>query len=204
MAPIDQYSQTGDGRTDGIIQGWRHFTSCVCVFCKLRTNELTPWPVRPFRLRSGTIGGSVLSVPELMRISSLDGGLRTLFRKNLPAWHWQSIESAMTGMGIPDSNFCYQGLEGWVEFKECQGMMVRISPMQIGWLMRRARSGGRCFVAVRHKGSDLYLYHGALAAGLAQPGGVMGTPRLGKWTGGPALWAWGEVGDVLLGKGEQP
>lgn len=134
-----------------------------------------------------------------MKLTSLDGGLRSLFRRNLSSWHWQSIESSMTGMGIPDSNYCHLGAEGWVEFKAASGLAVRVSPMQIGWLLRRSRAGGRCFVAVRRR-QELFMFRGEQAADLVRPGALRDVLPLGQWDRGPARWDWEAVGTILLGE----
>lgn len=138
------------------------------------------------------------------RISNLDGGLRSLFRQRLRSWHWQSIESGSTGSGIPDSNFCTPGgVEGWVEFKEVRGWVVTLSPMQVGWLMRRSRLGGRCFVAVRQRiasGEAMCVYAGADAAILTEAGAMKTAVPLVRSAGGPASWDW-EAVERVLGSG---
>lgn len=153
----------------------------------------------------------------------IDGGLRQLFRKHLPLADWQSVETGGTGRGVPDSNYCFPnpsggfGTEGWIEFKTTEGYAVRLRPEQIAWMCRRARRGGRVFVAVRRwcsagprreAADELWLVAGAggpelLTVGL---GGLTSTPRgpkwplLGAWHGGPARWHWPAVAALLTGR----
>lgn len=125
-----------------------------------------------------------------------DGNLRQIFKDHLPEAHWQPIET-MIGRGIPDVEYCFPGgLSGWIENKKTTGWAVEISSGQIAWLERRARAGGRCFVAVRRQGSargqardELWLFRGADARNLLL-GGLKETQPLGLYTGGPAKWSW--------------
>lgn len=136
---------------------------------------------------------------------SVDDGLRALFRRHLPLVHWQSIESGSTGRGVPDSNYCYQGCEGWIECKATKAYGVTLRPEQIGWIARRVRAGGRVHVAVRrrHGGGprlgppvdELWIFHGryvktAKLYGLRSPA-MLGVCRV--WHGGPARWDWDGV-----------
>jgi hypothetical protein len=129
----------------------------------------------------------------------MDGHLRKLFRENLPGFHWLSVETGATASGAPDSNYCGGGFEGWIEFKLATGWRVHVRPMQVGWLERRARAGGRVFVAVRRKVGkidSLYLFDG-LDVNLLRLNGLQGTPALGIWDGGPGRWDWAEVNGIL-------
>ncbi len=129
-----------------------------------------------------------------------DGGLRLLFRQNLPQFHWVSIETGATAAGVPDSNYCFNGTEGWLEFKTTAGWTVPLRPAQIGWLLRRSRARGRVFVAVRQvrpNGDDiLWLALGSHAAALRDKG-LRGAPMLGCWPGGPSLWPWDAIKGLL-------
>lgn len=125
----------------------------------------------------------------------MDGNLRSLFLKNLPQVHWQSIESGMTGRGIPDTNGCFDGQEFWIEFKETQHWSVSLRPEQIGWLMRRARAGGRVFIAVRRAGQELWLLSGNDAIDLKENGlrGCHPNNVLATYGGGPRAWDWNDI-----------
>lgn len=141
----------------------------------------------------------------------MDGGLRALFRRHMPAWHWNSIESGMTGSGIPDSEYCAPGgITGWVEYKGVlDGWRPDIRAAQVGWHLRRARAGGRNFFAVRRQTSagprkgaatdELWLVRGSAAREL-KASGLKGLPAgsvMGIWWSGPARWDWGAVGQHL-------
>lgn len=133
-----------------------------------------------------------------------------MFRDKLRVgFHWQSIETGSTGLGIPDSNFCCDGIEGWVEFKQTEGWAVGLTTEQIGWHMTRARRGGSTFVAVRRKhgggprkgppADQLWLYGGDSASDLGRAGlNDTSVPWLGMWDGGPAAWDWDHVRRLLL------
>lgn len=139
----------------------------------------------------------------------IDGGLRSEFRKHLPRFHWQSIESGLTGGGIPDANACFAGVEFWIEYKLSSTfprLSHPLSPDQIGWLERRHRAGGRVFIAVRYKHPGgprlgapvdrLYLFPGALARSVALQG--LSVTPLARFEGGVARWNWGKIGDILV------
>lgn len=132
-----------------------------------------------------------------------DGDLRRLFQKYLPHWHWQAIESPFTSKGIPDLNGCRDGIEVWIENKATSGYRVVFQVEQIGWLLRRARAGGRVFVAVRSKRpltrrgpatDELWLVYGKYAATLMD-GGLMalGPRHCRVHIGGPKAWDWPEI-----------
>lgn len=139
---------------------------------------------------------------------AIDGGLRGLFQEKLRVgWHWQSIETGGTGRGVPDSNFCTRGIEGWVEYKKTDGWTVDLRTEQVGWLMERSARGGRCFVAVRRKNQggprrgdpvdELWLYPGRLARQLRIHGLRLEEPPAYIGDGGPTSWDWSRVAAVL-------
>lgn len=126
-----------------------------------------------------------------------DGGLRPLFHEHLRAGiHWQSIETAITGSGVPDDNYCGHGREGWIEYKVTDGNKVKIRPMQVAWHERRMRAGGRTFLAVR-KINSLYLYRGEVIRRVFLHG-LSGTKPLLLCDGGPPRWDWGCIRKFLL------
>lgn len=142
-------------------------------------------------------------------MAKIDGGLRALFRARVPG-DWTSIESGTTGGGIPDSNFCIRGVEGWIEYKQTTGHVVTLRPEQTGWLTRRARNGGRVFVAIRQQApagprraarDALWLVPGRLAVQARSEGlrGLAGAPGVRTWHGGPgAGWDWQAVAAALV------
>lgn len=135
-------------------------------------------------------------------MTSRDGGLRQLFQSRLKDFHFQSVESGLTGRGIPDTNYCFCGIEGWIEFKKTNGWTVGLRAEQIGWQLQRSRAGGRVFTAVRRKEHELWLLSptaapGNTLKGLAGPSAGL----LGVWIGGPRAWDWGALKNVLVGLG---
>ncbi len=151
---------------------------------------------------------------------SIDGGLRPLFRANMPQFMWTSIETGGTGKGISDSNYLAAGgVEGWIEYKITDGWAVTLEPEQIGFIERRVRLGGRTWIAVRRQtdggprspsADELWLIPGVLARP-ARLGGLRCPevqaaclrPVLGggaTYDGGPARWDWADVARRLAGK----
>lgn len=119
------------------------------------------------------------------------------------------METGGTGLGIPDSNFCCDGVEGWVEFKRTTAWAVGLRPEQIGWHRARMARGGRSFIAIRrhHDGGpvkgepvdELWLCRGGYASTLARFG-MADTSIMweGVWSGGPGRWDWDQVRAALL------
>ncbi len=133
---------------------------------------------------------------------SRDGDLRKLYAKYLPNFHWTSIETPFTVAGVPDSNYCCDGIEGWIENKIVRsGDRVGIRPQQVAWLERRIRSGGRVFIGVRWpKQNDGFYLLRATAARPLLNNGLTALPSnfiLGHWQGGPSRWKWPIIGDFL-------
>lgn len=140
---------------------------------------------------------------------SIDGGLRPIFRTRLKAgFQWTSIESGLTVQGIPDSEFCCQGVSRWVEYKLTDAWAVGLSPEQSAWHTARHMRGGVSFIAVRrrHGGGprrgppvdELWLYRGQYATDLRKLGLRGGLPCEGIWEGGPEAWDWDAVRAALL------
>jgi len=139
-------------------------------------------------------------------MGKIDGGLRSLFRQNLPHFDWTSIETGGTGRGVPDSNYCYHGTEGWIEYKQTIGHAVTLMPEQIGWIARRCRAGGRVFIAVRQRAAAgprreqrdiLWLIPGCDAV-IAKTGGLKNeAPTWQQYHNGPTNWDWREIANHL-------
>lgn len=144
---------------------------------------------------------------------SIDDGLRPLFRKHIPHFHWQSIETGGTGRGVADSNFCapgHPGDEGWIEYKATDAYGVTLEPEQIGWISARVRAGGRVWIGVRRRhgggprrGSpvdELWVFPGALCK-VARLGGLRDPAVVAAaavWHHGPtAGWDWRAVAALL-------
>ena len=137
----------------------------------------------------------------------MDGGLRSLFRKHLPQVDWQSIETPMTGGGVPDANYCVDGCDGWIEHKKTDGWAVEVKTAQVGWIERRIRHGGRVLVAVRRmlpagprRGpavDELWLFPGGAIRAVRDRGLKNGGPVIGQWGDGPARWDWRAVLEAM-------
>lgn len=133
-----------------------------------------------------------------------DDGLRAKLREGLRSrnTHFQSIETAMTGGGVPDCNLCAEGVETWVECKATSTWTVDIRPAQLGWIKTRLRHGGRVILATRrrHTGGprkgpaedQLWLHSGHDAVLQAQHG-LQYVQPLALYGGGPARWDWAEI-----------
>jgi hypothetical protein len=131
-----------------------------------------------------------------------DGGLRKIYRQYLPHVHWCSIESPMTQTGIPDTNYCCGGVEGWIENKLVKsGDRVTMQPGQPAWLERRARAGGKVFIGVRWINCEdtFCLLRPEAGRILMDTGlGCVGARYwLGDWPGGPAKWQWRKIAEIL-------
>lgn len=128
---------------------------------------------------------------------SVDGGLRQIFRGKFRDWQWTSIETGAVSPGTPDAEFCAPGgTSGWVEFKQITGWKVTFQPLQVPWIHRRYRLGGRVFVAIRRKKDELYVIPGEHILELEDKGVKNFTPISGV---GSRKWDWAEVEDILLG-----
>lgn len=126
----------------------------------------------------------------------IDGGLRKLFKDNVLRAQWTPIETGMVAQGVPDSEYCLEGgFQGWIEFKQCGANKIKIRPMQVQWIERRVRMGGRVWIGVRRK-EELFLYNGGAVRALFDVGLKGASPR-GSWSGGPARWDWSAVRKIL-------
>lgn len=143
--------------------------------------------------------------------SSIDGGLRALFRKHLkkPDWLLTPIESGGTVSGVPDTHWAHapSRTSGWVEFKDSPGWAIIFKPHQVGWLTLHGAAGVRCAVAVRGRGAgsggpgrdSLWLLRGSYAREMdAQGLRCSEWVIMGKWLGPPQSWDWAAVADLLV------
>jgi hypothetical protein len=115
----------------------------------------------------------------------------------------QAIESWSTGQGVPDMNLCLEGSEVWIENKQTSAWALAhpLTPEQVGWIERRARAGGRVFIAVRRQCAagirrgpavdELYIFRPDCARALAATNSIKDIPpSLGPFGGGPSRWDW--------------
>lgn len=138
---------------------------------------------------------------------SSDGDLSRLIQRNLPQADWLRIESGGTGRGIPDLNGCCSGIEAWIECKATEHWAVEVWPEQVAWAERRARFGGRVFLAVRQKRTNLWLLNHEGARALREklhrldqlPAGIV----LYRGEGGPGRWSWATLARIFFPKGDQ-
>jgi len=86
---------------------------------------------------------------------------------------------------------------GLVEFKQCSGWRVKFQPLQVPYIHRVSRLGGRVFIAVRRKKDELYLISGADVLELDEKGVKNFVPITGV---GSRNWDWNEVEQILLGR----
>jgi hypothetical protein len=133
---------------------------------------------------------------------SVDSGLRSLFRKNLPAFDWCTVETGVAGRGVPDANYCFEGQEGWIEFKKADHWRVTIRPEQIGWAERRIHHGGLVFCAIRQQmhSDTLWIYPGNSMRQLKDNRIDAAPWLLGTWPGGPSKWDWAAITLILQAK----
>lgn len=141
------------------------------------------------------------------RDREIDGGLRRIFRANLPMVHWAALETGAVCPGLPDSNGCCRGREFMVEFKATRDHVVRFRPLQPGWITDRVRHGGRVFVFVRQRpdnppsatGTDLlWGFDGRDVVRLVSSG-LRDAEQfaLDVWRGGPRKWDWAQIEETL-------
>lgn len=138
----------------------------------------------------------------------IDGGLRPLFRKNLPEFQWTTVETGAVQLGVPDSEYCGTGgRSGWVEFKRSTAWAVRVRPEQIGWIGRRVRLGGRVWIAVRRVADagprraavdELHMVPGSCVEDLALRGGLQNAVVRENSFVLPDPWDWAFVERLLI------
>jgi hypothetical protein len=113
------------------------------------------------------------------------------------------VETWSTGQGVPDLEYCCDGISGWIELKKSDGWVVDFAPQQIAWIERRVRAGGRVFVLVRRRRDlvdELYVLPGTAARALLTRAETLRTIRpIALFRGGPRNWSWPDIGGILVG-----
>jgi len=71
--------------------------------------------------------------------------------------HLQRIETSVSS-GVPDLNWCNEGLEAWLELKVTRAGRTRLRPLQYSWGMRRTVAGGRVVVVSRQANDTLHVH----------------------------------------------
>jgi hypothetical protein len=144
-------------------------------------------------------------------MSKADGGLRSVIHTHLKSvGDFQAIETGLIGGGVPDSNYCINGREGWIECKRTSGWTIgNMESAQVAWAERRMRNGGRVFCAVRRlreksartpAADELWLLPASAMRLLLvkTPLDCLPEPQiLGQWAGGPANWDWRAIANLL-------
>lgn len=103
-------------------------------------------------------------------MTEADGRRWIRHRAEREGWLYQPIESAMTGLGIPDGFFRTDACEGWIELKRLTKITdvvaIPFRPNQLQWLMRYHGLGGRAFlfvfyaVQLSHEVESLAVFRG--------------------------------------------
>jgi len=145
-----------------------------------------------------------------MTKAKIDAGLRKTFHTNLAAMHWTAIETGGTASGVPDSNYCYNGIEGWCEYKRTNGWKVNLRTFQISWIQSHVRAGGRVWLAVRRVNQggpklgkpvdELWLISGRFVESVTDQGidpRLINYPVYGRWHGGASNWDWEQIRTAL-------
>ena len=79
---------------------------------------------------------SILKKESVLRKTVKDLIVRADSPKISASW----IESHATSIGVPDLNYCYCGVEGWIELKA--GPDVDVKASQVLWFEDRVEAGG--------------------------------------------------------------
>lgn len=132
-----------------------------------------------------------------------DGGLYKEYLKYLPDFHWQRVEVGQLNRGVPDVNYCYNGVEGWVENKGTEDGRFKFRPEQRGWIIDRSRHGGIVYVAVRMKTmatDTLLLYDGESLARATESMNInrLTSHMIEVYFGGPTHWNWQKITSLLI------
>ncbi len=91
-----------------------------------------------------------------------------------PRADFTRIEDALAA-GVPDVNWCIQGVEGWLELKHVPKWPARptsrvdvgLRPSQRDWLKDRWRCGGNAYVLAQ-VGREYFLFRGADADAICE------------------------------------
>lgn len=86
--------------------------------------------------------------------------------------HFSRVESPETSPGIPDLDFCIDGVEGHIELKYGDTTKTpKIRPTQVRWFRDRVNNGGRPWLfvlLVTGKAKHYLLFHGAQVPSLSR------------------------------------
>ncbi len=62
----------------------------------------------------------------------------------------------VAGAGLPDLNWCIDGVEVWIELKIYTRKRVLLRKLQYAWSIRRSRYGGRVYIIAYDEERDMY------------------------------------------------
>jgi len=79
-----------------------------------------------------------------MALKKAESKLYQRIKKHIKDAHFQRIETS-TIQGVPDINYCIEGVEGWIELKVSRGKLSRFQKV---WIYTRLKHGGRVFILV--------------------------------------------------------
>ncbi len=129
-------------------------------------------------------------------LGTTDHGLRAEFFKNIPSAQWTAIETAPVSIGVPDSEYAFSGgVTGWIEFKYARHWKFKFSSVeQIGWIARRARLGGRVWIAVKRGETELWMVPGSFVEQLADDGLQAVASQAHVFI---KPWEWSQIQDLL-------
>jgi hypothetical protein len=84
-------------------------------------------------------------------------------------FHVSMVESGETASGIPDLNYCLNGVEGWIELKTIDKEEApHIRPAQRRWIRKRIANFGRVWLLCHQESTGkVYLVHGRVIMGLS-------------------------------------
>jgi hypothetical protein len=80
-----------------------------------------------------------------MALKKNESKLWQRLKNNIKNGHFVRIESP-TIQGIPDINYCINGVEGWIELKVNTSKISPLSKWQKAWIYTRVKNGGRVFI----------------------------------------------------------
>ncbi len=81
--------------------------------------------------------------------------------------HFSEVESHETSAGIPDIDYCMNGIESHIELKFGNAIAPRIRPSQVKWFRDRVRAGGHpwLFTCIMGTSGKYWMLHKGAAIG---------------------------------------
>jgi hypothetical protein len=112
--------------------------------------------------------------------------------------HCSQVESHATANGIPDTNYCIDGVEGWIELKFVRGNdKIKVRPSQASWFKKRLKAGAKnLFFMFRWEYQNLRNHYIIRVRDLAMLERLLSDPTPGAW-GIEADGSWAKIIDVF-------